>query len=526
MRTAIPEKAAISAPERRGNLGFARSAAWNYAGYAGEVAAGLFLAAFVVRRVPVVEYGLFLFMFALAGALYLLDLGISNLLVQTYVSAARDDSRQTLSDALSTAFVTLTGLGVIGVAILCAVSLVLPGPFHIPAVHLREARIILVLAALTVQAGMSATALDHVYQAFHRFDRLNQLQLIATVARVGLTVWALSAGYGVVMLAVIQLLITLLRLLALWLGLPSANPNARLNIRRFSWVLLKDQFRNCKWSSLDDVSAHLASVSDQAILAAFSSMGAVAIFGVGGKLPRQIEALVVRGTGVILPALSLHHLNADEVRLRTLFVNAHRLIFTAVLPVVVLGCICARPLLELWAGIAYVGAAPVMQWLLIAVFSAVIHYPSGLLLYARGQFKAAARIAAYSSLANIAVSVLLVSRLGAVGLAIGTAVTHAFFNLSWYTPSACRAAGMSLGALTKAVIKGTGIQVCLLGAEVGLLCVLFPLLTPAWFVLTGITCGIAYLALWAVQTAMPMWRDERIRPSALAVAHSQSPEAF
>jgi O-antigen/teichoic acid export membrane protein len=523
MRTAISEKAATS--ERIGSPGLARSAAWNYAGYAGEAVAGVFLVAFVVRHVPVIEYGLFLFMFALAGALYLLDLGISNLLVQIYVAAARDDSRQTLSDALSTAFVTLTGLGLIGVLVLFALSMALPGPFKIPAVYIREARFILALAALTVQASMSATALDHVYQAFERYDRLNQLQLIAMVGRVGLTVLALAAGYGVVMLAAIQLLVNALRLLALWLGLSSINLGARLNLRRFNWTLLKDLLRNCRWSSLDDVSAHLASVSDQAILAAFSSMGAVAMFGVGGKLPRQIENLVIKGTVVTLPALSWHHLNADEERLRNLFVNAHRLIFTAVLPVVVLGCVCARPLLELWAGIAYVGAAPVMQWLLIAAFSAVIHYPSGLLLYARGQVKAAARIAVCSSLANIVVSVLLVSRLGAVGLAIGTAVTHASFNLCWYTPVACRAAGINLSTLTKAVIKGTGIQACLLGVEVVLLCVLFPLLTPAWLVLAAITCGIAYLALWTVQTAMPIWRDERIRPAALAVAHSQSPEA-
>jgi O-antigen/teichoic acid export membrane protein len=516
----------IATPEEIGRPGIARSAAWNYAGYACEATVSLFLAAFVVRHVSVVEYGLFLFMAALAGSLYLLDLGISNLLVQTYVSAARDDSRQTLNNVLSTAFVTLAGLGAIGVAVLCAVSLALPGPFHIPTIYLKEARIILVLAAFAVQASMSATALDHIYQAFGRFDRLNQLQLIVLAARAVGTVVSLSAGYGVVTLAAIQVAVTLLRLLVLWLGLPSIALGARLKLTQFDWTLLKNLLRNCGWSSLDDVSAHLANVSDQAILGAFSSMGAVAMFGVGGKLPRQIESLVVKGTVVTLPSLSWHHLNADEVRLRTLFGNAHRLIFTAVLPVVVLGCVCARPLLELWAGIDYVDAAPVMRWLLIATFSVVIYYPSDLLLYARGQVKTSARIRACLSLANIAVSVLLVSRLGAVGLAIGTAVTHALFNLSWYTPSACRAAGMSLGALTKAVIKGTGIQVCLLGAEVGLLCVLLPLLTPAWFVLTGITCGIAYLALWAVQTAIPMWRDERVRPSVLAVAHSQSPEAF
>ena len=472
------------------------------------------------------EYGLFLFMFALAGALYLLDLGMSNLLVQRYVSAARDDSGRSLSNALSTAFVTLTGLGAIGVVVLVALSMALPGPFHIPAVYLGEARFMLVLAALTVQAGMSATALDHVYQAFERYDRLNQLQLIVLAARVTLTVLALSAGYGVVALAAINLAITLLRLLALWLGLPSITHGARLRLAHFDWTLLKNMLRNCGWSSLDDISAHVANISDQAILGAFSTMGAIAMFGVGGKLPRQIEALVVKGTVVTLPSLSMHHLNEDEARLRTLFENAHRLIFTAVLPVVVLGCVCARPLLEIWAGIAYVDAAPVMRWLLVAAFSVVIYYPSDLLLYARGQVKTAARIRVCSSLANIALSVLLVSRLGAVGLAIGTAVTHAFFNLGWYTPAACRAAGISVSTLTRAVIKGIGIQVSLLGIEVVLLYALLHVLTPIWFVLTAIACGIAHLALWAVQTAMPMWRNERVRASALVVAHSQYPEAF
>jgi O-antigen/teichoic acid export membrane protein len=483
----------------------ARSVAWNYLGIACESLAGLVLIGYVVRRISVAEYGLLLLAMSLCSMMFLLDLGLSNLLVQAYIAAAKD-SWQKLSDLLSTAFVALTALGTLGLLVFGSIALNLPGPFKIPHEYIREASIVFILVAIATQLSLPTMALEYVYQAFHRFDRINQVQVVTATVRIVLTVVLLAAGYGVVALAFVQTLLSLSRLLLLLIALRWSVPGVHLDIQRFDWNLLKPLLRPGGWAALDNSVRQLASISDSFILGVFGSMGSVALFGIGGKLPTQLSNVVTRGAIVILPSLAKHHADADLRQLRRVYLNAQKLVFTGVLPAVVLGCLCARPLIQVWAGTAYIGAAAVMQWLLLATFSLAMEYSSDLLLYACGEIKTAARIATFESVANVAVSLMLVSHYGALGLAAGTAITHIVINVFWYTPAACRAAGIRTSELVREMIAGHAWPFVLLIMAVLIISLAWLTMPPVGVLIVAVISGIAYFAMWGIRTAIPMWR--------------------
>ena len=342
---------------------------------------------------------------SLCSLMHLLDLGLGNLLVQAYVTSAVD--RQQLSTLCTTAYLTLAAIGLPGALILIALAWALPGPFKIPPEHLREASRVFTLIAISTTVSFATTALDLLYQAFHRFDRLNQVQLLMAGTRVVLTVFFLANGYGIVALAAIHAVLSVLRAVLLKLALPSSIPGAHLQLSNFRWPVLRPLLTLSRWSVLDNVVRQIASVSDAFILGVFGSVSSVAIFGVGNKLPAQLSNLVSTGAVVILPSLAQHHADRDSTELRRIFVNVQRLVFTGVLPVVVLGCICARPLIELWAGRAYLEAAVVMQWLLLAALSLALEYSADLLLYACGEVKTASLLAATAGVANVAVSLVI-----------------------------------------------------------------------------------------------------------------------
>jgi O-antigen/teichoic acid export membrane protein len=58
-----------------------RSEAWNYLGHFFEFCSGLLLLAYVVRRVTVHDYGIYLLAQSLAAFLFLLEFGMGNVLV-------------------------------------------------------------------------------------------------------------------------------------------------------------------------------------------------------------------------------------------------------------------------------------------------------------------------------------------------------------------------------------------------------------------------------------------------------------
>lgn len=189
-----------------------RSIVWNYVGYVYQIAINFGVTSYIVRRVSVTEYGLLLFVMSLSATLYLLDVGISSVLVQAYVEALASSDRNRPTDLLSTVFLALSALGGLGLLIISVLAFLLPGPFNIPHQLVHEAFSIFILSALGIQVSFPSMAFEHLYQATHRFDRINQIQLIGSTVQAVLSVLAVAEGYGIVALAFILLVASTLRL--------------------------------------------------------------------------------------------------------------------------------------------------------------------------------------------------------------------------------------------------------------------------------------------------------------------------
>ncbi len=507
MNSSTPDRNTLTAAQAASRKSTVRNVAWNYAGYASQLAINIGLTSYIVRHLSVVEYGLFLFVMSLSATLYLLDMGISSVLVQAYVEAMVHHGSDRLNDLLSTAFLALAALGAFGVLIFCGIAAWLPGPFNIPQAYLHEAATIFIIAALVIQVGLPSMAIEHVYQASHRFDRTNQIQLVISTVLVILSVLVLAAGYGIVALAVIQLVVALVKLLLLAAGLGGAVPGAHFSLARFRGALLKPLVHLSKWAFLSNISAYLFDMLVWILLGSFGSMSEVALFGLASKPPKQLWKLVDKGANVTLPLMSKSAAENDVEQLRQTYLRTQKLTFGAVLPFIILGCLFARPLIVVWAGQRYAEAALVMQWLLLGAFSQAIAYASDLLLYSCGEVKKAAKISLWSGTASVLAALALVSHYGAVGLAAGMAITQLILNGGWFTLAACRLAGVSLSALLRAMFQGLALPLTVLGTEVLVVSRFRVHLSAAWLVSFAIGGGLIYMALWGFRTALPLYRN-------------------
>jgi O-antigen/teichoic acid export membrane protein len=486
-----------------------RSVGWNYAGYLYQIGINIGATAYIARQLPVPEYGLLLFVLSLSGALYLLDMGISGVLLQFYVAALLEPARTRFNRLLSTASVTLAALGTLGALLLGVVSTFLPGPFNIPQQYLHAASNVVILAAFMILFGLPSVALDLTYQAAQRFDRLNQIQFFTSTLQLALTVGVLAAGLHVVALAAVQLAVTATRLLILALMLPSTIPNARLTFNGFDTSLLRPLLSHGKWAFFNNIGIYALELLVWILLGTVGSMEEAALYGLASKLPSQLWSLVDRGADVFLPKLSKSSAECDLTSLRRTYLRVQRLVFGAVLPFIVLGCVFAHPLIETWVGKQYGGAATVMQWLLLAAFAHAVGYPSHQLFYACMQQRKEAAIT-IATVVMIAICCVLLSRFGAVGLAIALALPPFFLNCVWATPAACKLAHVSPWAVLREATRGLTWPVCALAVGVILSLLLWRYLSPFWLVLAAVVVGFVYLGIWIVQAAIPIHRSGRI----------------
>ncbi len=485
----------------------ARSAVWNYAGYACQILLNFGLTAYIVRNISVNEYGLFLLVMSLSATLNLLDLGISGVLVQAYVYASKDSDSDRLSNLASTAFVALAALGTVGVAIFCGIALLLPGPFRIPPVLQHQAAMIFVIAAFIIQVRLPGAALRQVYEAHHRFDRINQVQLGMATLQFALSIYVIWAGYGIVGLAVVQLIVAVMQGAIFYLGLRFAVPATHLNPLRFRRKLLGSLLRDGKWAFMVNATAYLVEIGIWAILGSLGSMTEVALYGIAMKAPNQLSNLADKGAEILLPVFSGFSAEQDDANLRRVYLKAQQLIFGAVLPFVVLGSFFAGPLIQLWAGKQYLHAATTVRWLLVAVLAHGVAYSSDLILYASGNFRRAAWIGAVGGLVILGGAAALVPRYGASGVAVALVISQLVIDCGWFTVEACKISRTTPRALARRLSAGLGWPVMVLAGEIALILSLRPAMSPLWQVIAATLSGGVYLLIWGLRTALPLYRN-------------------
>ncbi|HEY2466589.1 MAG TPA: oligosaccharide flippase family protein [Terracidiphilus sp.] len=483
-----------------------RSIAWNYAGYFFKILVNLALTSYLARRVAPAEYGLFLFVMAMSATLYLLDLGISYFLVQSYVEALAKASSEKLGNLLWTVFVALAGLGALGLMLMFGLALALPGPFNIPPSQIHEAVIIFVVAGMIMQVALPSIALEQLYQAANRFDTLNAVQMTGVVATFVLSVLAIHYGFGIVGLAAVQLVAVVLQLILLVVRLPALIRRTglgRVTHPHLEWSMLSELLHKSKWAVVHNLSLYGADLLTWVIITSCTSMKDAALFGIASKLPRQLWNIVDRGANILLPIYSKSAMEQDHQALCKAMFVALKLLVGVLLPFVVLGCLFARPILQLWAGDSYADAAATMQWLLIASFAHGVGYPSDELLYVLGKAGKSAQISIWTGTLGSVAALLLVSHFGVAGVAAGIAIVRIGTNCWWFTRESIRMTKSSMWSLVRFVSEGLAVPVVVLVLAGVLLLRVADRMPLVWIVVSAVIIGASTLGIWAYRTALP-----------------------
>ena len=163
---------------------------------------------------------------------------------------------------------------------------------------------------------------------------------------------------------------------------------------------------------------------DRAILATFRSTATVALY----EGPIRAHNLVrqVHGTlsTVVLPASARYLAENDVQRARALLVRGTRYTLAAVVPLVIVLTVLAKPILATWLGDKYSVAATAMTllvgyWLVNANTGV-----AGSMLVAAGKIRTLTVYSVIVALANLGLSLALTPRLGLNGVILGTVISY------------------------------------------------------------------------------------------------------
>src|ERR1051326_2341603 len=260
-----------------------RSAVWNWAAFAVSAGVAFFLSPFVVHRLGNLGYGVWTLVNSAIAYMGILDLGLRGG-VTRFVSRHHAGGEHLESGRIvSAAFWLRSWIGalvVLASVVLAAVSGTL---FQIPPAMQASARLSIIVLGVSFAITLISGVFGAVLAALNRFDLLNAVQIVRVLLRVVGTVWALNSGYGIVALAVWELLVVIIANVAVIALALREYREIRLVFRRPERSILSELWGYSVFLLIFNSAYQVIYYTDNLVVGAFISAAAVTYYAIAGR---------------------------------------------------------------------------------------------------------------------------------------------------------------------------------------------------------------------------------------------------
>lgn len=395
----------------------------NWLAYIVSGAVAIFLTPFVVHRLGNTGYGIWTLVLSLTGYFGLLDFGIRSSVGRFVARYMALDEPESVSRTISNAMAMLGCGSVLAVAATIGMTYALPS-FHLEAQLQAPARTALLLAGANIALALPMGVFGGVLIALERYDVLSRLGIGAALTQAGLVVLALRAGHGIAAIAAITLLVTASQYTVIAVFAKSRYPAMRIGWRLVSADGCRELLGFSIYRFVYIIANQLIFYTDSVVLGAFLGAGAITPYAIAGSLITRGRDVVSQATDTLYPSASRMDGLNDRAGIRELYLTGTRLALLIGLPICLGYVLLGRQFITLWMGKDYLYSATILAVLTIPQFTSLPQYCSSLVLASMARHKLLAYLVLAEGVANLALSIILVRRMGVMGVALGTVIPH------------------------------------------------------------------------------------------------------
>lgn len=429
-----------------------------------NIGISFFMSPFVVNKLGSVYYGIWAISLQFTGYLYLMDFGVRESVIRyTSKYATRGQGRQ-LNQILSTAlllYLPIT-LGCIVLTLGCAWGV--PIWFDIAPEYATEARLAVMFVGFTIAQTFIFNVFTGVLQGLGRFDIANLTGIVTTVVRSTLLVAALSLGYKLVALAAIQFFMAVvggtIGAIAATRQLRKTGTPLRLQVpsrKRFA-ALRRNVLGYGFYVLINNVAQKINFASDAVVIGIFMPVSFVTPYAIAGSLIDYLRQLILSTAQVFNPLSSKLFTERRTEDLSLMLVQGAKLTVILTLPIALTFAVLGKQFVGLWMGQEYMESAG--EVLLVLGLTQIIsapHYVVSSVLYGISKHRAMGLLRVGEAAANLILSIVLVQRMGIIGVAYGTAISHTIVVLVLLPTLVSRfvrinVSGFMLGAYSRPMI--------------------------------------------------------------------------
>lgn len=413
-------------------------------GLAVHAVVGFFLSPFILHRLGDEAFSLWILVFAFTGYFGLLDFGIRSSIVRYTAKFIATDDKEQVSRYLSTAIAFYAAMAVIVLLGTIAGFFSLHLLFRIPAGMLHSARLLFLLAGISVALTFPLNVFTGALEGLQKFSWLQLSQMGVVLLRAALIIVVLLNGGGL-----------------LAIGMVTVGTNL-VSYFIFTCLALYELPVALRWRHVDSKAFHEMAVygvfalailaaeklrfqSDALVIGALVSSTAITFFSIASRLVEYAGYAVRSMSQIFTPMSSQFHATGDQARLQRTLIAGNRASALIIFPICAALLILGKPIIEVWVGARYVASYPVLAVLIVPRSLYLAQSTSIRILLGMGRHRVLAAVLLAEGGVNLLLSLVLARRFGMVGVAWGTAIPLICTSLLFLPSHLCRVLGMPLG---------------------------------------------------------------------------------
>lgn len=385
----------------------------------------------LIRMMGQSEYGLYSLISSIIGYLTVLDLGFGNAII-VYTAKYRAQGKIEEEKKLHGMFFVIFCLigvvaGILGLILYFNVENIFSATMT--SAEISKAKIMMLILAFNLAVTFPFTIFSSIISAYERFTFQKVMSILNTLLKPVLMIPLLFMGYKSIAMTVIITIVNIIVLLSNYFYCRN-KLNIKIKYLGFDKILFKTILGYSIFIFLGIVVDKVNWSADQFILGAVSGTIAVSIYSVASQLNVLFINLSTAVSGVMLPKMSqLIAKNATSEELTNEFIKVGRIqyyiIFLMVSGLVLFG----KEFITAWVGKEFVTAYYVSLLLIIPACFPLIQNLGLSIMQAMNKYKFKSISTAIMAVFNIGISIVLASKFGAIGAAVGTAIALIICNI-------------------------------------------------------------------------------------------------
>lgn len=406
--------------------GLTRSALANGASLFVRIAINFVLTPFLILHLGGGQYGVWMTLvtFTLSGSLSFFSFGFQGALIKYVAGYYAVRKFRELNEVFSATILVYTGAALLcSACVAVGAKFYLTDLFNIPAENVQAARWVLYLFAAMVVVELPGLAISAIVEGLQRYGLLAVLDISRLIIFASGAWLVLREDQGLVDLAVVMTASTAVYTVALGALAKRLVPSLRL-VMGGEKATLRELYRLTRDLFLVRVNSLVYNNMDKLIIGTVLTTTQVTDYDIANRLHGLALTVMGLAPSVVLPAASALDAVNDADRQRQLLLKGSKYSTAMTLPFVVAMYVLANSLIVQWISPQYAHVAMYARAFLSYLLIWPVIQVGWNMLVGVNQVRSIVPLQTVSVIVNLAVSIVLVQRIGVVGTMLGTVVAN------------------------------------------------------------------------------------------------------